>query len=199
MTQFILIRHGETAWTRERRYQGWTDTALTALGKKQVRGAVKMARSWGADVMYTSALQRAVVSGNILAAALKMTPRQDVRLNEISFGEWEGKTGKELLAQKDAAYLKWINGGRINPPGGESIGALKKRIQDFIEDGLRRHKDKKIVVVSHGGAIRMFLMAALNLPQKFLFNFQIDPASMTVLEFHKGHAQVVCLNCRGGF
>jgi len=184
MTRFILVRHGETAWTRQRRYQGSSNVPLSPIGKKQVRSLAKKIHRYEADLMYTSTLKRACESGEILLPAVGLKPKKDQRLNEINFGRWEGKTAKELLEGKDRIYEKWLNGSWVTPPGGESMLAFRMRIRDFIHDCRKKHNNKNILVVFHGGAINMFLLEALKLPKRYMFHFHIDPASVTVLNFY---------------
>src|SRR3989338_4315254 len=96
-TRLILVRHGETVWTGEHRYQGVTDTALTTKGKRQARALAALLRRQQVDVLITSSLRRAKETGKVISQAIHRRPRNIAQLDEISFGCWEGKTSEELL------------------------------------------------------------------------------------------------------
>ena len=121
MTTVVLIRHGETFWTHQRRFQGLTDTALTPKGKRQARAAARIVKSLGIDVLYTSTLKRAIQTGLPIQRLTRKQIRKDNRINELSFGTWEGKTADELIRAKDPIYRKWIRGNVVAPPKGESL------------------------------------------------------------------------------
>ncbi len=195
MICFILIRHGDTLWTKEKRYLGRTDISLSVIGRKKMIMLEKIIRHADVDMIYTSSLGRAKESGRIIAGSRRIKIKEDKRLNEISFGRWEGKTGQELWDEKDPVYKKWMEGRWVTAPDGESIHSLRKRIKKFLTDCIRQYKNKTIVIVSHGGTIRMILTELLNLPLKYMFSFRIDPASVTVIKHYSNStAQLMCLN-----
>ena len=194
MTYFILIRHGETLWTQEKRYQGSTDTSLSREGRKKIHGLAQTFRRGDADLIYTSTLRRSKESGEIIAKAMGKKIVEDARINEIGFGSWEGKTAQDLLAENDPVYKKWMKGRWVTAPGGESLQSLRKRVKAFLSYCEKKYKDKTIVVVLHGGTIRMILLELLNLPLKYMFSIRIDPASVSVVKHYTNSAQLVCLN-----
>ena len=147
------------------------------------------------DVLCTSSLGRAKESGRIIAGSRRIKIKEDKRLNEISFGRWEGKTGQELWNEKDPVYKKWMEGRWVTAPDGESIQSLRQRIKKFLTDCTKQYRNKTIVIVSHGGTIRMILIELLNFPLKYMFSFRIDPASVTVVKHCSNNiAQLMCLN-----
>ena len=197
MIFFILIRHGDTLWTQEKRYQGRTDIPLSALGRKKMVALERNIRRADVDVIYTSSLGRAKESGRILAGSRRIKVKEDKRLDEISFGRWEGKTGQELWDAKDPVYKKWMESRWVAAPGGESIPALRQRVKDFLTDCVSQYENKAVVIVSHGGTIRMMLIELLNLSLRYMFSFRIEPASVTVLKYHPPTTgQLLCLNRR---
>ena len=193
-TRLILIRHGETPWTRERRYQGHSDTPLSSYGKKQVLQLARTVRRLGIHVLYTSSLQRARQTAAILSKITRVSPRVDARLGELFFGRWEGQSAAELLAARDPVFRAWCRGQIVTPPGGESLRSLRARTSRFLRDCLRRHCGKTVAIVSHGGPIKTILFEALKLPARSLWSFRIDPGSMTVLNFYPHFTQLVSLN-----
>lgn len=194
MLYFILIRHGETPWTKQKRYQGSTDVPLNACGRSQVRRFVREVSRYRPDVIFSSSLTRCIESAEILGAELKMKPKIDPRLNEISFGTWEGKTADELVREHNKSYDRWIKGGLVTPQDGETVASLRGRIKSFIGDCLRKYDNQKIIIVTHGGAMRMFFIELLGLPVKSAFKFRIDPGTMTVIGKYDHSCQLVLLN-----
>lgn len=195
MTRFILIRHGKTNWSREKKYQGRSDIALSPEGKKNVRALAQIIKNLDIDVLYTSSLKRARQSGDIISAKLGFKARVDSKLNELNFGQWEGKTAQQLISEKNKRFASWARGKWQTPDGGESIHSLRRRVRQFLKQCLRKHKDQNIGIVTHGGPIRMIIVESLRLPLKHLFSFRADPASFTVLLFSSlKSAQLVCLN-----
>ncbi len=194
MIHYVLIRHGETIWTKEKRYQGQTNTQLTARGRQQVRRFVKEISEYQPDVVFTSSLDRSKESANIICQNLRLAPRVDKRINELRFGSWEGKTAQELIDEGNKTYLDWIKGKMVVPKGGESIPAFKKRIRSFMKDCQKTYDHKKVVVVTHGGAIRMFLLEGLKLSYEDIFKFRIEPGTMTVMGVYQYSTQLISIN-----
>ncbi len=193
-THLILIRHGETPWTRERRYQGRSDTSLTAQGIRQSKKAAKKLRTFGIQVLYSSSLKRARQTAGVISKMTRLPLRIDPRLNELSFGRWEGVRAVDLLKRKDPVFLQWSRGRIVTPPGGESLRHLRLRVSKFLKECLRRHKGKTVALVSHGGPIKVFIFTALGLPLRSLWSLRIDPASMSVLTFCPHFTQLGRLN-----
>jgi len=146
------------------------------------------------DVVFTSHLDRCRESARIFCRPLKKRPKIDCRLRELGFGVWEGKTADELMAEKEPSYAQWYKGKIVTPKGGESTESLRKRIKSFIRDCLKNYDNKKIIIVTHGGPIRMFLFELLKLKQQHLFQFRIDPGSMTVIGKYRCSTQLILLN-----
>jgi broad specificity phosphatase PhoE len=194
MIHFILIRHGETDWTKQRRYQGRFDTSLNVNGRRQIQRFVKEITRYRPDLIFSSQLARSKESAAILCAPLKKRPKVDARLNELSFGQWEGKTAGELIEANDPVYDQWMKRKIITPQGGESIRSLQKRVRSFIRDCVRKYNNKKIIIVTHGGPIRIFLAQLLNLPHEAMFQFRIDPGTITILGRYDYSSQLILLN-----
>jgi broad specificity phosphatase PhoE len=197
VTTFILIRHGETLWTRERRYQGITDIPLAEDAKKDVLRAAGLIKELSADYLYTSPLLRARQTADIISQTIGKKPVCVDDLREVSFGVWEGKTANELIAQKDPTYLKWMQTRRWTTPSkGESLRALEKRVMRFWEGCLVKHRNQKIAVAAHGGSLKMLLLSALKMRRDDLFRIKMDPCSISIVRDHDGWTDLVCLNVR---
>jgi broad specificity phosphatase PhoE len=179
-----FVRHGETDWNAERRYQGQTDVPLNERGRTQSRRNGEAMRAFlpgiaGADFV-ASPLSRAQQTMQILRASLGLDPngyRVDSRLLELSYGSWEGKLQDDLphtdpqgLADRQSDPFRW------RPVGGESYADLLKRTINWVET-----LERDTVVASHGGVSRCLRAHLLGL----------DPATIPDLESPQDQVLVV--------
>jgi len=147
MTTLLFVRHGETDWNRQGRFQGTRDIPLNDEGRAQAR-RLAARWPWGGDVLLSSPLLRARETAEILAPALGLTIGGfDPRLIERSYGAAEGLT----LAERQAAFP---HGG---VPGVEAPEAIRARARAFLASVTEAYPGRKVVVVSHGGFINVIL------------------------------------------
>lgn len=154
-TSLALIRHGPTAWTREKRLQGHTDVPLSAEGCETVsRWRVSPALSgyeWA-----SSPLGRATETALLLGA---VAPRIEPRLMEMSYGEWEGRRLQDLRAELGEAMAEnEARGLDFRPAGGESPRELQRRLSPWLDEVARR--GRPTVAVTHHGVVRALLSLA---------------------------------------
>ncbi|MFH1671128.1 MAG: class I tRNA ligase family protein [Patescibacteria group bacterium] len=146
-----LVRHGETDWNSKRIIQGHTDTDLNKSGEQQVKESASKLKGKKFDVIISSDLKRASKSAEILSKELNI-PHEGkwTELRERKHGEWEGKKRTEVLSDD----MPSMGIAYINPKGGESREQFFLRLEKAGEKILNEFKGKKILVVSHGGAIK---------------------------------------------
>ncbi len=157
MPPFYMIRHGETDWNRDRRYQGKADIPLNDTGRAQAAGNGRVLASlpvdWSAWRFVASPLGRARETMQIIRAELGLPAADfatDERLVEVSFGQWERKLHSELLLEFPEAMAARERGKWEHvPPGGESYAQAVTRVRAFFDD-----LDGKAVIVCHGGIVR---------------------------------------------
>jgi broad specificity phosphatase PhoE len=153
VTTLLLVRHGETDWNRDARWQGHSDTPLNELGRGQAR---ELAESLdGVDAIYSSDLARARETAEILGERLGVEVRLDERLRERSFGAWEGLTMDEIERRFREAHDRWRSGEGFGAEDAESFKEFAARVLSFIEDVLGGHPEETVLVVAHGGSIRV--------------------------------------------
>jgi broad specificity phosphatase PhoE len=152
VTTLLLVRHGETDWNRDGRWQGHSDTHLNDVGREQA--AALAAELDGVDVIYSSDLARARETAEIVAGRLDLPVHLDARLRERSFGAWEGKTGPEIESEFAAAHAQWLAGG-AGADDAEPFAEFAARIESFVADVLERHPEETVLIVAHGGSIRV--------------------------------------------
>ena len=140
MTTLLLVRHGETDWNAERRWQGHADVPLNERGREQARALAEQLAGESVDAIYSSDLSRARDTADILGARLDVPVVVDADLREIDVGPVEG-----LTAEESAAFDGWQ--GEPQEEHSERVFAAIDRIAD-------RHPGERILVVTHGGSMR---------------------------------------------
>lgn len=153
VTTLLLVRHGETDWNRDGRWQGHSDTHLNDTGRRQA--ADLAAELDGVDVVYSSDLSRARETAEILAARHGLPIHVDPRLRERSFGNWEGKTVPQIEAEFAAAHARWLAGEGPGAEDAEPFADFAARVEAFLAEVLGRHPGETVLIVSHGGSIRV--------------------------------------------
>ena len=150
MTELILIRHGETDWNVEGRYQGQADPPLNRAGLDQARLLAKELRDVHLDVLYASPLRRALQTAQILADSLKVPLHLEPRLMEIHQGDWQGRLRAEISALYPELFRRWeTEPWQVTPPGGEHLSHVQARVDRAVSDMLARYRGKRIGVVAH--------------------------------------------------
>jgi len=153
VTTLLLVRHGETDWNRDHRWQGHSDTPLNESGRRQ---ALELAATLDPpDRIYTSDLSRAVETAAILAARLGSPVVLDQRLRERGFGAWEGLTTPEIEERFAADLARWRAGEGAGAADAEAFAAFAERVGSFLDDVLASEAGKEVLVVAHGGTIRV--------------------------------------------
>jgi broad specificity phosphatase PhoE len=153
VTTLLLVRHGETDWNRDGRWQGHSDTALNDAGREQAR---LLARELSdVDVVYSSDLARARETAEILAEELGLEVRLDPRLRERGFGAWEGRTTAEIEAAFQDDHARWLAGDTPGAPDAERFDEFAGRVQQFVAEVLEGHPDETVLIVAHGGSLRV--------------------------------------------
>jgi len=154
VTKLLLVRHGETDWNRDGRWQGGSDTRLNDLGREQARALAEQLDG-EIDVLYSSDLARAWETAEIVAAKLGLEVRLDPRLRERGFGSWEGLTTTEIEERFGDAHRRWLAGEGAGADDAETFEDFSARVEDFLSDVLRLHPGEEVMVISHGGSIRV--------------------------------------------
>jgi glucosyl-3-phosphoglycerate phosphatase len=160
----VLWRHGQTAWNVERRFQGSTDIPLTPEGIAQARRAARLLAALEPDAVISSDLRRAAQTAAELTAVTGIQPRFYEGLRETYAGSWQGLTSAEIQAEYGEQYAAWKRGEPVRRGGGE----LETEVADRAAPVVLRELDKlpedgTLVVVSHGGAIRVTIGRLLGL------------------------------------
>lgn len=195
MTKLILVRHGETVWNAEKKFQGHTDIALSPAGLEQATRLADRLASEKIAAVYSSDLNRAFVTAETVARRHNLTVNEVPSLREIRFGDWEGLT-YTAIHEKWPSQLSGLftTPGEIVIPGGESFYELKKRAADAIADLVAKHEDETVVVVSHGGTIRTIFCSILDINLNHLWGIRQDNTAVNIIEYYDGRALISLVN-----
>jgi alpha-ribazole phosphatase len=148
--QIELLRHGDTG---QRSYRGQLDDALSEQGWAQLRAAVE-GHAW--DRIVSSTLRRCAAFAQELAQARKLPLRLDARLAEYHFGDWQGMSIERIAQEQgDALARFWADPVACPPPGAETFEAFRDRLSAALDDVAAEAGDQRVLVVTHGGAIRL--------------------------------------------
>jgi broad specificity phosphatase PhoE len=152
--RIILVRHGETEWNIQQRYQGHTDIELNQTGINQAKKLARELNSEKIDAIYSSDLNRAVQTATIIADGRKLPIHKLRDLRECSFGIWEGKTFKEM-EEKFPEEVARIKGDPVKQirSGGESRDQLCIRVEKAVQQIIDKHPNQTVLIVAHGGAL----------------------------------------------
>lgn len=150
MTRLVLVRHGETDWNVEGRYQGQADPPLNERGKAQARQVAEALRPIGIDVIYSSPLRRAWQTAEIIAQTLGVPLFAEPRLMEIHQGDWQGRLRAEIAAKYPELFQRWLTDPwHVTPPGGESLQQVQARVYAAVDEILARHRGQTVALVTH--------------------------------------------------
>lgn len=164
-----LLRHGEVEGGS--RFRGHTDDALTAIGLQQMRAAADGTR-W--DRVISSPLARCAAFADAYGCQHSLPLTFDARLKEMHFGIWEGRTAAELMATDTDALTRFWNDPLHNtPPGGEPLAQFQVRVLDAWQEIIMNHVGQRVLVVTHGGVIRVLLCHVRNQPLARLQTFEV--------------------------
>lgn len=202
MTTIIFVRHGETLWNKERRYQGQKDSPLSPKGLLQAEKVGEFLRNRKIHAVYSSDLKRALVTAESIAKHHQLRPTVDVRLREMSFGVWEGQTREEVRLQyPDLWKARGQDIVTTRIPEGELPEEVVQRFRGFLDSCLAKAPNQTIVVVSHGGALRLTIASLLNIPLDKASCLHQSNTGITELIFTNKSPHVpweaVCINCTG--
>jgi len=166
MTELIVIRHGETDWNRQHRFQGQIDVPLNAVGLTQAERLAQRLADEPIDLLVCSDLQRARSTAEALALPRQQVPLVDPLWREQHFGVLEGLDVPTIRSQHPALWAQWVrhDADYALPQGGESNQAFHARVMQALQSLVAAHAGRRIAVVTHGGVLDMLWRNARALP-----------------------------------
>ena len=154
MTQLCLIRHGQTDWNLEGRYQGQSDVPLNEKGLEQAKSLIEKLKGQTFAAIYSSDLMRAQQTAEPIANMLGIPIQIEPRLREINQGEWEGVLVDDIRARYAEIWSKrTVDPANVRPPGGETVREVATRVYAALDDVSRLFPTESVIIVSHGLSI----------------------------------------------
>jgi probable phosphoglycerate mutase len=193
-TRLLLLRHGQTALSVQRRYSGRGNPELTEVGRGQAADAARyLAQKGGISAVISSPLQRAHATATAAADALGLSVAVDENLTETDFGEWEGLTFPEAAKSHPDVHGRWLRDTSLAAPGGESFDEVGQRVQRARDRIVAEHPGATVLVVSHVTPIKTLLRLALDAGPTILHRVHLDLASLSIAEFYPDNGASVRL------
>jgi alpha-ribazole phosphatase len=195
VTEIIFVRHGHTIWNESRRYQGHTDIPLSKIGLEQAYNVQKRLAKETIDVFYASDLKRAYETSRIIAAPHRKEVLVSKKLREINFGKWEGLAYHEIMEKYPSIATKFYHDPSIvSIPGGESWEEMRERCYNVLQNIIESHRDKRILVASHGGTIRVMIITAMGWDANCLWRLSLDNTAICRLVYFDDKAILKTFN-----
>ncbi|MCQ9205721.1 MAG: histidine phosphatase family protein [Omnitrophica bacterium] len=192
-TKLILIRHGQTDWSLQERYCGFTDVGLNEKGRFQARQLFKGLSKETIHKVYSSNTKRTRQFAEIVCKSMPIEELSGLR--EINFGIFEGLRYHEIMNRYPEIYKKWLdNPCDISIPRGEGLCDLAARVNKALVKILSNNTDKTIAVFTHAGPIRVILCDTLKLRLGEIWQIEVDLASISIIEFGGGRGKILLLN-----
>jgi probable phosphoglycerate mutase len=187
MTQLICIRHGETDWNLQQRFQGQIDVPLNATGQAQAQRLAARLAAEPPDRLFSSDLQRALQTAQPLAAAWGLSATPVPGLREQSFGVLEGLDLPAIQQQHPALWQEWLlQRGDFALPRGESMRQFHARVLAAVGWLVQAHAGQRLVLVTHGGVLDMLWRSAQGLPLEGLRDCPIPNTGVNRLRWVAG-------------
>ena len=172
MTDFWLVRHGQTNWNLTGRWQGQSSDApsLNETGRKQAVALVDQLKNVRCSSIYSSDLVRSRQTAELIANRLGLGVTLEPRLREINLGEWEGMLSDEIKSQYPQEQAERIcNPLHARAPGGESPMQVATRVIPAVHEIGMRHFDKSVMIVAHGISLAVIICLARSIPLNKLY------------------------------
>jgi len=187
MTSVYLVRHGQTAWNKEEIFRGRTDVPLDETGLKQAELAGQYFKGIEIHAIYSSPLSRAWQTAQKIAQiqTVKVEPLEGIL--DMSFGDWEGHAHQEIRKMDNETYRQWVESPHlVKLPGGESLDDVRGRAMAALEEVLRKHSEKTIVLVSHRVVCKVMICAILGLDNSHFWQIAQDTTAINLIQYKKG-------------
>jgi probable phosphoglycerate mutase len=180
----LLLRHGQTPMSVQKRYAGRSDAPLTDAGVAQAAAAAKRLASAGIDAIVASPLRRTVQTAGEVAAVTGLPVAAEDGFRETDFGAWEGLTFAEVRERWPSEMTAWLADPEVAPPGGESFAEVSERVTAALDRVLAGRTGQRVLIVSHVTPIKTLVAAALLAPPVALYRMHLDVAALCEVDWY---------------
>jgi broad specificity phosphatase PhoE len=195
MTSIYLVRHGQTAWNKEEIFRGRTDVPLDETGLKQAELVGQYFKGMEIHGIYSSSLCRAWQTAEKIAESqhLKVQPLQGIL--DMSFGNWEGRPHQEIRENDGKTYRQWVETPHlVRLPGGESLDDVRVRAMAGMEEVIRNHPEKTLVLVTHRVVNKVLICGILGLDNSHFWQITQDTTAINLIQYRDGKYILALLN-----
>lgn len=195
MTRFILVRHGETIWNREGKYQGQIDTPLSPDGLKQGELVAAALQNIPIQAVYASPLSRSYQTAQMCAEFHGLNVSTDDRLLEIKHGTWEGLLAEEIEAKYPDLLKRWRTSVvDVQMPEGECIEDVRRRAMEAFREIAENHPGQTVLIVAHDAVNKAVLCDILEIELSHFWQLKQDNTCINVFEYIEGKWRLVLMN-----
>jgi len=187
MTSIYLVRHGQTAWNREEIFRGRTDVPLDQTGLKQAELVGQYFKGIEIHGIFSSSLSRAWQTAEKVAEChnLKVQPLQGIL--DMSFGNWEGRPHQEIRRIDTETYREWVETPhQVRLPGGESLDDVRVRAMAAMEEVIRTHARKTLILVTHRVVNKVLICGILGLDNSHFWQIAQDTTAINLIQHRDG-------------
>ncbi len=195
MTTLYLLRHGQSEWNILNKVQGQEDTLLTEKGIKQANKAAERLKNEGIDMVYSSDLKRAYNTAEIVGNKLNLEVNKLDAIREIHFGIWQGLDLNTIKNDHEEDYKLWrTEPHKLNIKNAENLQTLQKRVLGDVQTLVAENPNKKILLVSHGAAIKALILGILDIDLANYNKLTIGNVGLSIIEFREFSPVIKVLN-----
>jgi phosphoserine phosphatase len=196
MTKILLTRHGHVEGIQPKRFRGRAELALTELGVRQAAAlAGRIAGDWKPVAIYTSGLQRCVITGAAIAKACRIASSALEGLMDLDYGQWQMRTYDEVAAEQPELFHLWHAAPQfVRFPGGESLQDLVARTSDALRTVLAKHSGQTVVLVGHDSVNRALLLQLLDQPLSAYWKLAQGPCCLNEIDIEDAKVSVQRIN-----
>ena len=196
MLRIVLVRHGETYWNKEGKFQGRLDIELNDIGKDQAKKLASALADVHIDTIYSSPLSRAYQTAETIAGRHGLEVIKTEEMSEISHGSWEGMRLEAVIDAHGELYDTWLNSPhKAKMPGGEDLNDVRERaVRKLMEIVEMTPDGSTALIVGHDATNKVILCYALGLDNSHFWQIKQGNASISVLEYEDGLFRLMLLN-----
>ncbi|MDO8338635.1 MAG: histidine phosphatase family protein [Microcella sp.] len=188
--KLVLLRHGETEWSRSGKHTGLTDIPLTARGEELARGAGQLLGDYDFSLVLTSPLQRARCTAELAGLQAEVDPL----LVEWDYGGYEGRTTREIRAELGYDWSAFTHGVIRGETPGETVEEVAARASRVLTRVLPAMTEGDVALVAHGHFLRILTAVYLRLAPRFGAQISLDAGSVSVLSYYREHPAILSWN-----
>jgi phosphoserine phosphatase len=195
MTSIYLVRHGQTAWNKEEIFRGRTDVPLDETGLRQAELAGKYFKGMEIHSIYSSPLSRALETAQKIARFhnIKVQPLQGIL--DMSFGKWEGQSHLDIQKNDREIYRQWREEPHlVSLPSGESLDDVRVRAMAALEEVIRNHPGKTLILVSHRVVNKVLICGILGLDNSHFWQITQDTTAINLIRYKEGKYILTLMN-----